>query len=351
MIRSPNKKVMSKGKKIALWIVCSFTAVILAVAVTAVSLWYSGRSSMTDNDVIINNGNATQSTDENSVEYQGKKYKYNDNMTTVLCMGIDNEKEQSGGAYITGQAGQADAIYLIAIDTSTGKSTVIGIPRDIMTDIDIYTKSGSLAGTQTKQLCLAFAYGDGKDESAKNTAKSVSRLLYGMPVNTYFAVDDKSIAPLHNAVGPITVIPNEDINYPFISFKKGVEYKLTGSNVFEYLRTRNSDTADASVLRLERQIDYLKKYSAAVIKKTSGDFLFPVKLYNKTVKNAVTNLDVGRVTYLATSVFKNRSDVSLEFKKIKGSQIVGESGFAEFYADEDELLKLVMETFYTEIEA
>ena len=347
--QNETKKKMKKSTKILLSVVCSFTAVVLAVAITAVAVWYSGKANMTEKDVVITNSDTTVNEEDDTVEYNGVRYKYNKNISTVLCMGIDNEKKQSGGAYVVGRAGQADAVYLIAVDTANGKTTVIGIPRDVITDVDLYAKSGSFIGTEKTQLCLAYAYGDGKQQSAENTAKSVSRLLYGMPVNLHFAVDDKSIAPLHNAVGPITVITNEDINNAFISFRKGEQIKLTGSNVFKYLQTRNSETVDASVLRLERQLDYLKKYTSAVIEKSKSDLLFPVKLYNKVVKNSVTNLDAAKVTYLATSVLKKKDDVSLQFIQIEGEQRLGEDGFAEFYPDEDKLLQLVMEVFYTKV--
>lgn len=348
--QNETKKKMKKSTKILLSVVCSFTAVVLAVAITAVAVWYSGKANMTEKDVIITNSDTTTNEEDDTVEYNGVRYKYNKNISTVLCMGIDNERKQSNGAYVVGRAGQADAVYLIAVDTATGKTTVIGIPRDIITDVDLYTTSGSFMETQKTQICLAYAYGDGKQKSADNTAKSVSRLLYGMPVNSYFAVDEKSIVPLHNAVGPITVIANENITGScVINFRKGEEIKLTGSNVFGYLQARNDKTVDASVLRLERQLDYLKKYTSAVIEKSKSDLLFPVKLYNKVQKNAVTNLDVARVTYLATSVLKNREQVSLQFIQIEGEQRLGEDGFAEFYPDEDKLLQLVMEVFYTKI--
>ncbi len=346
-----NKKKMKKSTKIVLLAAGSLLAVILAVAIAAASVWYNGKLNMTQNDVALTNSDATKNQDDDTIEYNGGKYKFNSNITTALCMGIDNEKEKSGGAFVVGRAGQADALYLIAVDTSTGKTTVIGIPRDIITDVDLYATSGSFVGTEKTQICLAYAYGDGKTESAQNTAKSVSRLLYGMPVNSYFAVDEKSIATLHNAVGTITVIANEDITGScVINFNKGEKIKLTGGNVFGYLQSRNNETVDASVLRLERQLDYLKKYTSAVIEKSKSDFLFPVKLYNKVVKNAVTDLDAGRVTYLATSVLKNEEQVSLEFKQIEGEQIVGADGFAEFYPDDEKLLELVMEVFYTKIE-
>lgn len=340
-----------KGKKALIITLCSFTALLLAAVITATSIWLSGKNDMTQDGVEIDPADSinVQIDEGDTVIYEGKKYKFNNNITTVLCMGIDNAKNKIGGEYITGRAGQADAIYLIAVDTATGKTTVLGIPRDSMVDVDIYTASGTFAKTQKSQICLAYAYGDGKDKSAQNTAKSVSRLLYGMPVNSYFAVDDKSIPVLHNAVGPITVTPNETIKNGVDDFKKGVPVTLTGNNVFRYLQTRTDTVENASLLRLERQTDYLKKYTSAVITKSKKDFLFPVKLYNKVTKNAVTDLDVGKVTYLATTVLRKRENITVDFVNIPGEQKKGNNNLAEFTPNENELFEAVLNIFYKEV--
>ncbi len=346
------KKPMKKGKKIALAALITLLSIFLAVAVTVSSLLYFGKKSSTGGDVVITptDNLQTEVDDDNIVTYNGNKYKYNDSISTVLCIGVDNTKRQSGGAYVTGRAGQADAIYLIVVDTASGKTSIIGIPRDSIAEVDLYSSAGTFIGSEKTQICLSFAYGDGKQKSAENTAKAVSRFLYGMPVNSYFAVDDKSIGTLHNAVGNITVTPNETIENYAIKFYKGQSFTVTGSNVFTYLQSRNDKTADASLLRLERQTDYLKKYSKAVINKTKSDISFPVKLYNKISKNAITDINVSKITFLATSVVKNKENIDVEFVSIKGEQKVGEDSFAEFYPDENVLFETVLDIFYEEVQ-
>ncbi len=346
------KKPMKKGKKIVLAIAIALLSVAFAVVVLITSLLYFGKRASTGDDVIMTptDNLATQVEDDNTVTYNGKKYKYNSNISTILCIGVDNTKRQSGGAFVTGRAGQADAIYLIVTDTSTSKIDIIGIPRDSMVDIDIYSSAGTFIGSEKKQICLSFAYGDGKHKSAENTAKAVSRFLYGMPVNSYFAVDDKTIEVLHNAVGNMTVIPNETIENYGIKFYKDQPFTVTGSNAFAYLQSRNDKTADASLLRLERQTDYLQKYFKEVIQRSKNDITFPVKLYNKISKNAITDINVSKITYHISSTMKNKKNIEAEFVNIKGEQTVGENSFAEFYPDENELFETVLSIFYKETE-
>jgi LCP family protein required for cell wall assembly len=324
---------------------------IVLIAVGTVSyLWFSGKRGLLKNDsaIISDIGVEAVIGEDNTVVYGGKVYKYNENVTAILCMGIDNQKRIVNGQAVTGNAGQADALYLMSIDVKTGKTTVVGIPRDTYTDVSIYSKNGNYVGMEKKQICLAFSYGDGKAKSCENTVKSVSDLLYGMPINSYFALDSKAVSALHNAVGTITVVPNETLTIGTTTYYKGVSYKLYGSNVFAYLQARNQETADASYLRMERQLDYISKYSSKVLSKTKEDITFPVKLYSKVQKNAITNLDAGKISYLAANVVNSKETASLSFVSLKGRQIVGESGYAEFYPDEDNLFETMLKLYYIE---
>lgn len=345
-----NGKGMRRCKKTVTVVLCVVMALILLTVASVGYVWYSGKMKMIQRTPAIKPGDGFTAivNSDNTVVYEGKVYRYNENVTAVLCMGVDNDKKTSGGVAVTGRAGQADALYLIAIDTSNGKSSVIGIPRDTICDIDIYSKSGGYIGVEQTQICLAFAYGDGKKQSCENTVKAVSRLLYGMPVNSYFSVDNKSIPALHNAVGKITVVPNETVSNGNMVFKKGVPTVLTGSNVFQYLQARNQENVNASYLRMERQLDYIKKYGAAVIEKTKNNILFPVELYKKVQKNAITNVDVTKIAYLATAVVNNKSDMSVEYISIEGEQIKGDDGYAEFYPDEKKLFETVLQVYYVQ---
>lgn len=340
-----------RGKKVLTVILCCFLALVIGGVSLVFGMWYSGKKGLTQKSATLTPGEGFTAiiNQDNTVVYNGKVYKYNENVAAMLFLGVDNDKKVSGGVSVTGRAGQADAIYLCAVDTTTGKVTVVGIPRDTVTDIELYSKSGGYIGTEDAQICLAYAYGDGKHTSCENMTKAVSRLLYGMPVSAYFAVDNKSIPALHNAVGPITVIPNETLKTVNHTFYKDTPVRLTGSNVYEYLQARDSNNTNASYLRMQRQLDYLKKYCAAAVEKTKGNLLFPVELYNKVQKNAVTDIDVNKITYMTSVIMKNKGTVSMEFISLEGKQIKGDDGFAEFYPDEEKLFETVLKVYYTEV--
>ena len=106
-------------------------------------------------------------------------------------MGVDHDEFKDDAVPST--AGQADALYLMTYNISTGKIKVLALNRDIMTDISRYDSEGNYYDTATKQLCLAYAYGDGKELSAKNQAMAVERFIYNIPINTYYAIDFSSL--------------------------------------------------------------------------------------------------------------------------------------------------------------
>ncbi len=352
---APEKKRMKKSKKILLIIFIVFLSLVVVGCSSVAILWFSGKGSLlTDKDdveIIKPQENVeAEIYDDNTVFYKDSVYSFNENITTILCMGIDEENTS-----VIGHSGQSDAIFLLAIDTQTGKTTVIGIPRDSMVDVDMYSSSGSFIGVEKTQVCLAFAYGDSKDGSCKNVARSVSRLLCGMPINSYFAMDYKSIEVLHRAVGTIRVTLNEDMKLPTSSnngskiFKKGTTLNLHSYQAIPFLQSRNQTTTNAAYLRMERQLEYLKSYSAAAINKTKSDITFPVKLYNKVLSNSITDINAAKVTYLTSAVVGSRQNVSLEFKQLSGEYKKGDDGFAELYIDETEVFELVLSIFYQKI--
>ena len=95
------------------------------------------------------------------VTYQGEKYVYNEDLVSILFLGVDKEAFEEGGTVGDGKAGQADALFLLVLDTKTGKSRLIAISRDTMTDVNVYSDLGNFIGTEKLQLCLAYTYGDG----------------------------------------------------------------------------------------------------------------------------------------------------------------------------------------------
>lgn len=344
----PKKK--GKLKKVLLYILIAFLVVILSGFITIFVLIQKGKSSLLDVESMqINPGsNVSQvdvEDDGKTVEFNGKKYQYNENMTAILCIGVDTDKF-SDAADVKGKNGQADALFLYAMDTKTGKSTLIPISRDSMVDVDMYSGDGNYLSSSKKQLCLAYAYGDGKHTSCENTVKSVSRLFYGLPINSYVAIDLKAIEVLSKKVDGVPVVPDEDFSYNGYSFYKGKKTNLKGIDARMFVQGRDQSKLDSNLNRMARQKQFVTSFFGKAIAKTKEKITFPIDVYNSTKEYFITDLDVAEISFLASCVVKN--NVNLEYKSIKGSMKMGKE-FAEYHADDESVYSAVLEVFYTPV--
>lgn len=282
------------------------------------------------------------------VTYQGEKYVYNEDLVSILFLGVDKEAFEEGGTVGDGKAGQADALFLLVLDTKTGKSRLIAISRDTMTDVNVYSDLGNFIGTEKLQLCLAYTYGDGKEKSCENTVRAVSRLFYGMPVAAYAALDLDAIAVLTDAVDGVEVTVTKDLTIQDPSLKEGERKVLTGEQAQWYVRSRlveeKEATADANSDRIERQKQYLAAFGGKAAEQFRKNPLFLLTLYQKIKDFSVTNLSAAEVTYLGTLLFRGGfQDTGI--LSIKGEASMGET-YAEFHVDEQAMYEMVLEVFY-----
>ena len=113
---------------------------------------------------------------EGEISYFGKKYRYKNDLINILCMGVDRLRLNEGEA-VYGEGGQADAIVLLSLHARSGAITLLHISRETLAEIELYTETGRYAGMESRQLCLAYSYGDGREKSCENVGRAVSRLL------------------------------------------------------------------------------------------------------------------------------------------------------------------------------
>ena len=341
------KKKKSKIKKILLWILIVLLVLILSGVVTLFVLIQKGKSSLLNIDGMNLNPGSVISNREvedegRTIEYNGKKYAYNEDMTAILCIGVDKESISDDiGQY--GTNGQADALFLFAMDTSNGKSTVIPISRDTMVDVDVYSGEGKYVSSSKKQLCLAYSYGDGKEKSCQNTVKSVSRLFYGLPINSYVAIDMNAIEVLSEKIGGVPVTPTEDFSYNGFSYYKNQEVVLKGKKAKVYVQGRDQTVLDSNQSRMARQKQFVSAFFGKAFAKTKEIITFPVDVYNTTKKYMVTDIDVAEVSFLASCVVLN--NLGLQYKSIDGEVVAGEK-HAEYYAKDETIYDIVVDVFY-----
>lgn len=341
------KQGKSKLKKTVFWVLISLLIFVLIIAIVLASLYYSGKFSLLNIDGMKVDPNGAVSDleieqDGKTVIYAGKKYLYNEDITTILCMGVDEERfsEIDG---VKGKNGQADAIFLYAIDTKTGKSSIIPISRDTMVDVDLYSEAGTYVSSKKQQLCLAYAYGDGEHTSCENTLKSVQRLFYGLPINSYVAIDLKAIDVLSRKVGGVEVTPAETFTCLGYTFKKGQKVVLKGEKARAFVQARDESKLDSNLNRMQNQKQFINAFFAKSLAKTKEDITFPVSVYNSASKYMVTDITVSEVSFLATAALK--SGGNLNYCSVDGEMKMGKQ-YAEFYANDDSVYQTILDVFY-----
>lgn len=116
--------------------------------------------------------------------------------------------------------GRADSIHIVAVNTKTGKGTIIGIPRDALVGgrkINAYLLGGGQAMTD------------------------VVKRLTGLPIHYWAAIEFSRFRRLIDKLGGLEV----NVPYPMVdrfsgaNFKKGVK-KMNGEQVLAFSRNRKT---------------------------------------------------------------------------------------------------------------
>lgn len=114
------------------------------------------------------------------VTYQGKEYKYNDDMINILLVGID--KRGNIEEEVQGIQGLADTVILVSLDTTNNTLYMTAIPRDTMTEIRQTDTEGNFVQTTKDKLTLQYGYGKDAQESNELMVTTVSNLMRNLPI-------------------------------------------------------------------------------------------------------------------------------------------------------------------------
>ena len=335
---------MKKKVKIFLIILSVILAIVLALGVTFVVLHELGKNQFHKGDTNISVDSAETNNDEDTVTINGKSYTRNKNIITVLFMGIDKNDVTVGRGY--GSNGQADCVFLAAIDTVKRRLTIIPISREVMVDVNTYTTEGAYSGTQNMQLCLAYAYGNSPKESSENVITSVKRLLFGINIGSYITVDMNGIGKFTELIGGIELQSIEAVKIEGADVAVGQKLKLSGKSAFDYIHYRGDDL-EANHRRMQRQ----KQFLTALANKSGNlildNFSRLGAYYREMSPYFHSDITLSQITYLVSSCITSNMGDMMEYKIIDGTLSMGEE-WVEFYADENSVLDAVLGTFYIE---
>ncbi len=161
--------------------------------------------------------------------------------TNILILGVDDSEQQ-----------EADTILVLSFSNDTGKSRIIGIPRD--TWIASRTSSGK----------IGELYGRG---GVNILVREVSKIL-GVPIHQYIIIDMKTFADLIDVLGGLDIYVEENMDYDdevaglSIHIPQGYQH-LSGEEVQKYLRYKGEKLGDVG--RVQRQQKFIKALYAKVL--------------------------------------------------------------------------------------
>lgn len=271
-----------------------------------------------------------------TIVVDGREYRLNTNIQTVLFMGIDkNAKSDMGDR--TGENGQSDSLNLLIVDRETKRAQILQISRDSMVDIDIYSASGEKMISEPGQIALQYAYGDGEEESCRLTAGKVSELLYGVSVDSYLSLTMEGMVKAADAIGGVTLTVPEDYTWIDPAFSKGTTLTMDGEMVEKYVRSRDTEVLDSNVQRMERQSQFMGALIEKLqsVKETSNY----LSLYQQMEPYMVTNMTADEMKSLS------EYDIDTNMLDVPG-EVILKDGHAQFIVDNEALRKIILKTFY-----
>lgn len=288
----------------------------------------------------------TEELEDGVISYNGTKYRYNEDLVTILCMGVDTSVTRVN-MNVPGDNGQADAIFLILFDEKDKTVKFINVPRDIVANVQEYDQYGMPYQKIKEQIALQFTYGDGREKSCELMKSVVSEVLYGLPINAYVAINMDAIGVLNDQIGGVTVTVGEDFTLANRAFTQGATITLSGEQAIQYTHTRDTSMMGSNLMRIGRQKQYLVAYTNTVIPAVKEDVTLPQEMYKAIESYMTTDISVEEVTYLAGQAVKSDIDID-NIQILPGEYCAGEQ-YDEYVLDEDAVYEMILENFYTKI--
>lgn len=280
-------------------------------------------------------------------EYNGKKYQYNNRVTTLLYAGLDSFDELKQTATY-GDKARADSIMLIVLDEASKKMSVVAINRDTMTEVHRFSRNGGDLGTYVTHLGYAYANGDGGTASCENLKTAVSTLFNDLPIDGYMVSNQTSIVMINDLVGGVTVtVPNNDLATQYPELTEGNIVTLDESNVRAYVQQRDTAVDFSNEGRIERQKSFVLSFMdefGTLVKDNSMQVWDELEECSDWMQT-----DITKNRYLSLADAFSQTNLAPDsYYILEGEDQLGEL-HDEFYYDEDALQELIIKLFYREV--
>ena len=275
------------------------------------------------------------------INYNGVSYIYNNDIIALTFMGVDDGHGPDKGLKM------ADAIYVLAINSKNGKVKLLNISRDIITDVNVYSQEGAFIDTERIQIAYSNAYSEKGSTGGHNTNRSVSRLMFGLPMENYFEINLDAVSTLNDAVGGVRVTSALTFTSPEDgrTINEGDDVTLHGKEAEYYVRRRDIKELESNNDRMQRQQEYIMSFLGSIVPEAKKNPKVISELYSAIRENSETTLSASELIYIASSAVENIHSLSdIEIIKFDGEIVAGIN--AEMYVSDDEVLSKMLDIFY-----
>ena len=289
---------------------------------------------------------------DGSVLYNGKRYRRNTFVKAILAIGVDRSGELSE-QNDTWTNGQSDAVMVIAQDTAHNHIRVLMLPRDAVTEMYMTDRYGENRALGYDHLSLSWAYGDGREGSAKNTVDAVQRMLCGLQIDHYAAIDMSALEEINDAVGGVTVtVPNDEVQKANPEWTKGSVITLRGKEAERFLRYRDKDVDNSPTYRMQQHRAYMLGFNDAIRRMSRQNSSIVTDLYDLTLSYMVTDLDKGEFLKLGMDALGTDGFVSEDIVSLPGVAIRADETYAwdRVFVDYYSAIPVILDLFYRETE-
>ena len=277
------------------------------------------------------------------IDSDGNAYNYREDVINMLFIGVDYLNDETRAQYgkaVTG--GNSDVLILATLDTRNNTLSILEIPRDTMANLIRLDDDGNYLDTVYSNIAVAHSYGKDQQTCCELTTDAVSRLLCGIPIHRYVALNYYAIKPINQLLGGVELTFDQDYTEIDPSFTKGATVTLTDDQLLSFIHDRDRTDLEGAYDRGGRHLFLLNSLYGTAKAAFQEDITFPVKMYNGVKEYVTTNLNVTEITYLARQVFEADFQTS-DVERLAGELTMGEV-YAEYYPDTDWIEDYVAET-------
>lgn len=278
------------------------------------------------------------------ISVSGKNYRERAGLTTMLLMGYDRTG-QASTVYRDG--GQSDFMMLVVIDSAEKRVRRLQLDRDTMAAVGVLSVLGKDMGTSTLQLCLAHGYGANPQDCNERAVRAVSNLLQGVEIGFYVSMPMSGIPALNDVLGGVDVLIEDDFSGVDDTLIMGQTVHLMGEHAYNFLHERRSIGDGTNKGRMRRHQAYLNGATKQLTEHLNADGSFANRLLNAMDDVLETNMSKGRLINEINRAYQY--DIC-PVDTISGEYSLGKNGFVEFYANEQDIVAWVLDTFYTPVD-